>query len=228
MRWRSLSSRWTRGMSRQARSRSRTRTSSPRACDLVSACTILVEMRGAPPTVVGRRSGPDTRDPTGFVAAPAAGRCHAGRSSARGLHDRDRALVPTIVVGRGRQAGRERKRLEGRRVARVVTLPKPPAGGEATTARETGCAGSRRVVSVVARDDDQLGVGADVEIGRRESPPPRRPSGIAHWAAGRSVTGAPCGDPPSSEQGTGLRSAHGFSRDALKEVLGKEAFPDRQ
>ena len=33
--------------------------------------------------------------------------------------------------------------------------------------------------------------------------------------------------PPSSEQGTGLRSAHGFSGDALEEVLGKDAFPDR-
>ena len=40
--------------------------------------------------------------------------------------------------------------------------------------------------------------------------------------------GCSVGRPPSSEQGTGLRSAHGFSRDALEEVLGKEAFPDRQ
>ena len=50
---------------------------------------------------------------------------------AGGLRDRGRARIP-LVVGRGhfgRQAGRERERLEGRarRVARVVTLPEPRA-----------------------------------------------------------------------------------------------------
>ena len=54
-------------------------------------------------------------------------------------------------------------------------------------------------------------------------------TGVALPAA-PSITGNGCSVPRSRlrQQAPGLRSAHGFPRYAIEEVLGKEAFPDRQ
>ena len=70
-------------------------------------------------------------------------RSSTSRREAFAIAARARVL---LVVGRGHvrcQAGRERKRLEGRarRVARVVALPEPRAEPERPRARGTGCAG---------------------------------------------------------------------------------------
>ena len=87
--------------------------------------------------------------------------------STRGLRDRRRARI-SLVVDCGhvrRQAGRERKSLEGcaRRVARVVALPLPGAKAEGPELVEPAVQDPEGRV-VVARDDGQLMIRVKVTV----------------------------------------------------------------